>query len=944
MKFNYQFSNLCGVSHKGGNILFTPDGNALLSAVGNRVTVFDLVGHRARTLPFEARKDIKRMALSNSGRLLIVVDADGFALVVNFVAQTVLHRINLKKKVKAMSFSPNDEYLAITVDRQIQVWQTPSTQKAFAPMVLHRKYTGHHDQVTTVSWSADSRYFVTGSKDNTGKVYSLNTEKDFYVVTLTGHKSPVLGCFMMQNLALPAKVETDVSVYDNSSSAITQLDIGQLDPTSVIYTVSSDGSLIVWRWDWSEEELVVKEEESSSDEDEDGDEDGDEDSTNGNDKDESDRPLSITKGEWVRHARYFLQRDHAQIQSVAMHPSRPDLMVVGFDNGVFSLFEMPTATHIQSLSVSQHELKSAAINCTGEWLALASAKLGQVLVWEWKSETYVLKQQGHFYDVNVAAFSPDGQLIATGGDDSKVKLWNATSGFSFTTFTEHTGPVTALSFIGEGNAVVSASLDGTVRAFDLVRYRNFRTLTTPNPVQFNCLAVDGAGEIVCAGAVNPGDIFMWSLQTGKLLEVLAGHEGPLSGLAFAPMGSELVSTSWDQTMRVWKPYESNSAKEVLSLGSDGLCVAFRPDGKEVCVGTLSGHLQLWDLESGQQTGVIEGLRDVRGGRRKRDLAMSKNSAHGKHFSSVSYTVDGSCVIAGGRSAYVCIFHVKSHVLLKKYKLSHNRSLDGIMDKLNSKNITEAGAADLANVSDDDDSDEDNAALGQALPGASRGEFGKRTTRPEIRCKSIQFSPTGQEWAAATTEGLMIYSLNSDLLFDPFEISEDTTPEKVREIARKGRQGALLQALHLGEGDLIVEIYRSIKPSAVQLVARSIPAIYLKRMFEIVAAQMSDSPEIAHHLNWALALLSAHNDRLRGSSAQFLSAFRTLQKAIARHSKDMSKLCNENMYTLSFLANQKSSQSDEEEEANGFTKPMFRLVRPDVETVEENEAKRAKTSA
>ena len=44
-------------------------------------------------------------------------------------------------------------------------------------------------------------------------------------------------------------------------------------------------------------------------------------------------------------------------------------------------------------------------------------------------------------------------------------------------------------------AVVSASLDGTVRAYDLVRYRNFRTLTTPTPVQFVSLAVDPAGEV-----------------------------------------------------------------------------------------------------------------------------------------------------------------------------------------------------------------------------------------------------------------------------------------------------------------------------------------------------------------------------------------------------------------------------------------------------------------
>ena len=48
-------------------------------------------------------------------------------------------------------------------------------------------------------------------------------------------------------------------------------------------------------------------------------------------------------------------------------------------------------------------------------------RAGQLLVWEWRSETYVLKQQGHFYDVSAVAFSPDGALIATGADDNKAR-------------------------------------------------------------------------------------------------------------------------------------------------------------------------------------------------------------------------------------------------------------------------------------------------------------------------------------------------------------------------------------------------------------------------------------------------------------------------------------------------------------------------------------------
>jgi periodic tryptophan protein 2 len=99
----------------------------------------------------------------------------------------------------------------------------------------------------------------------------------------------------------------------------------------------------------------------------------------------------------------------------------------------------------------------------------------------------VLKQQGHFFDVNTLAYSPDGQLIATGGDDGKVKLWNTNSGFCFVTFSSHSAPVTCVEFSATGTVVMSASLDGTVRAHDLVRYRNFRTLTSPTPTQVSSL-------------------------------------------------------------------------------------------------------------------------------------------------------------------------------------------------------------------------------------------------------------------------------------------------------------------------------------------------------------------------------------------------------------------------------------------------------------------------
>ena len=79
--------------------------------------------------------------------------------------------------------------------------------------------------------------------------------------------------------------------------------------------------------------------------------------------------------------------------------------------------------------------------------------------------------------------APAEAVIATGGDDGKVKLWSVTSGFCFVTFSDHPSAITDICYVKGSHAIVSASLDGTVSAFDLVRYRNFRTLTTPTPEQ-----------------------------------------------------------------------------------------------------------------------------------------------------------------------------------------------------------------------------------------------------------------------------------------------------------------------------------------------------------------------------------------------------------------------------------------------------------------------------
>ena len=79
---------------------------------------------------------------------------------------------------------------------------------------------------------------------------------------------------------------------------------------------------------------------------------------------------------------------------------------------------------------------------------------------------------------------------------------------------------------------------------------------------------------------------------------------------------------------------------------------------------------------------------------------------------------------------MCIYEVKHKMLIKKFQVSHDRTLDGVLDELPSQRMTEAGSLDLLDVSEGSDDDRDPGEY--ALPGAKRTQdVSKRTTRPEV---------------------------------------------------------------------------------------------------------------------------------------------------------------------------------------------------------------------
>lgn len=752
----------------------------------------------------------------------------------------------------------------------IEVWHTPSTpdtnsegELEFAPFVRHRVYSGHYDTVQSIEWSSDSRFFLSAAKDLTARIWSLDPENSFIPTTLAGHREGVMGAWFSKD-------------------------------QETIYTVSKDGAVFQWAY--------IRNPNAPEPEDEDM-EDAD---------DDSHTQWRITE----RH--YFLQ-NNAKVNCIAYH-AETNLLVAGFSNGVFGLYEMPEFNMIHTLSISQNDIDFVTINKSGEWLAFGASKLGQLLVWEWQSESYILKQQGHFDSMNSLVYSPDGQKIITTADDGKIKVWDVNTGFCIVTFTEHTSGVTACEFAKRGNVLFTSSLDGSIRAWDLIRYRNFRTFTAPTRLSFSSLAVDPSGEVVCAGSLDSFDIHIWSVQTGQLLDRLAGHEGPVSSLAFAPNGGVLVSGSWDHTVRIWSIFDRTQTSEPLQLQADVLDVAFRPDSLQLAVSTLDGQLTFWSVSEAEQQSGVDGRRDVSGGRKITDRRTAANAAGNKSFSTLRYSADGSCVLAGGNSKYICLYSVDSLVLLKRFTVSINLSLSGTQEFLNSKLLTEGGPAGLIDEQGEASDLEDR--IDRTLPGSTRGgDPSARKRLPEVRVAGVAFSPAGRSFCAASTEGLLIYSLDTTPLFDPIDLDLAITPASTLHVlhTEKDYLKALVMAFRLNEAPLLRQVFEGIPYPNIALVVAELPIVYIPRLLRFVAMQTEQSPHLEFCLLWIQAILVAHGQWVGDNRMLVDAELRIVGRAVGRIRDDLRRLADENVYLIDYLVGQPIEKGENVEDKDVLVK-------------------------
>lgn len=261
--------------------------------------------------------------------------------------------------------------------------------------------------------------------------------------------------------------------------------------------------------------------------------------------------------------------------------------------------------HIQLWSLTESRKRKRQLAGHGDWVrglafdpegkSLASAGWDdQVSLWNLERRTAMLHHTDHLGGAWAVAFSPSGDVMATGAGNGCLAFYPPGQASPLAKRIAHRMPLTSLAFTPDGKYLLTASHDRTVQLWN-APWQQYLDTVQEHKSWVYCVAASSDSQLIAAGDEEGVVLVSRVAEDGSPLTI-RGHRGPVSGLAFAPRGRLLLSVGWDGTARVW---DADTGRERLAYdwGVGKLhCVAIAPDGMTAAAGAENGAVVMWDLE------------------------------------------------------------------------------------------------------------------------------------------------------------------------------------------------------------------------------------------------------------------------------------------------------------------------------------------------------------
>lgn len=470
-------------------------------------------------------------------------------------------------ELTAVAFSP-DGTLVITgsSDDTAKLWDVATGR-------LVRTLEGHAHSVTSVAFSPDGQHVVSGSNDKTLRLWEVTTGR--LIHTFAGHSDRVGSVVFSPDgsRVLSGSNDKTVKLWEARSGWLLRTFEGHSNFVTEV-AFSPDGSRVLsGSWD---------------------------------------KTLRLWDAGTGRLIHTF-EGHLGYVSAVAfstdgLHVLSGDWGIKNSDN-TLRLWDAGNGQLLRAFEGHTDFVHSVAFSPDGT--AILSGSLdGTVRLWKAATGEVIRSFEAHTGGVDAVAFSPDGASVVSAGGgawgtrDGKIvpvahtaKLWNAGTGQLIRTFGEYASGLTSVAASPDGAYLLSGSHDRTMRLWDPMGGRLIRTFSGLS-AEVSSVAYSPDGTRALSWGWDK-TLSLWDITTGQLIRTFEGHLSRVNAAAFSPDGSQVLSGSQDRTVKLWDVATGQVLRTFEGHAFDVLSVAFSPVGARVLSGSFDQTLKLWDAATGQ---------------------------------------------------------------------------------------------------------------------------------------------------------------------------------------------------------------------------------------------------------------------------------------------------------------------------------------------------------
>ena len=475
-------------------LAFDPTGTLLASAGRDRVVrIWDLA---ARTLCHhcightEEVIDLRFHYVTATGITWLITGSRDQSVRLWASDSGQLHHtlVDANNEILAIAASPGGHLLAASgADHMIRCWDLTTMQ-------LRYSFSGHGDAVRALAFSADGITLASGGNDQTIRLW--DTEKRRALYTIQGYKNEISALAISPDGTLLANGNANHVIY--------------------LWPLQQPADLPPCQGPTPEPQPEVQ-------------------------------------------PRQALHGHYGAVRAVAFHPDG-SLLVSGGDDDSIRLWQLAAGrwTEHQILRGHMGAVLTVAFSPDGQLLATGSADT-TIRLWDLQRMACTHIVRGHKKMVNALAFSLDGQYLASVDDGGMLLLHQTSdlmaanklgSGQAIWRMDTDNSALFTLAFSQDSQLLAIGGAEKTIQLWQ-INERRLVTSWAGHSSSIYTLAFSPDGRYLASGSGDQ-QICLWVLPSGALYQRWSGHSGLVCALRFDPTGQLLISGSADQTIRLWR--------------------------------------------------------------------------------------------------------------------------------------------------------------------------------------------------------------------------------------------------------------------------------------------------------------------------------------------------------------------------------------------------------